>query len=218
MSVKWKYVLSIIFIAIFVVTIVMFFIENLGWTHGANADLKVFRPYVPNTEIDFTKSGNSAKYINVKDGWGGQEPKWRCMVGDNATVKLYVKDGQNTQLMLRIVGFGVYDKENANSQKITVFANDTEIGQWNVAGNDTYSAKIPATVMTDNTLTIRFNVDSPYVSNIDVRPLGMAVREIVVGKNFAGKTKIKIGKWLKNKLKDIEVPDYKDSTEEKNSK
>ena len=211
MSLKWKFILSGLVLAAFAVPIVLFFIESFAWTNGANVDLKVFKPYVPNTEIDFTKSGNSAKYINVQDGWGGQEPKWRCTVGDNSTVKLYVKDGQNTQLMLRISGFGVYDRANSHSQKITVFANDTEIGQWDVAGNDTYSAKIPASVMTDNTLIIRLDIADPYVSNVDIRPLGMAVREIVVGKNFAGKTKIKIGKWLKNKLKDIEVPDYADS-------
>ena len=211
MSWKLKYLIPGAVALFFAAAVGMFFVDNLAWTHGANVDLNVYKPYVPNTEIDFKKSGNSDKYIDMKNGWGGQEPKWRCIVGDNAEMKLYVKDGKDTQLVLRIMGFGVFDKETEQFQKITVYANDTEIETWNVAGNDYYTAKIPAAVMTDNTLVVRLAVDKPFVSNFDSRPLGMAVKEIMVGKNFANKTKIKIGKWLKNQLKDIEAPDYQDT-------
>lgn len=181
--------------------IVLFFTSgDDAWLKNATVDLSEYRPYVLNTDIDFDEGGNSAKYIFENDGWGGQEPKWRCTVGKESTVKLYIKDAQNMDLVVNVYGFGVFDYKNEKNQKITVFANGTEIGSWDVGDNSKYSLKIPNSVMVDNSLTLKFVIDKPYVSAFDSRPLGMAVRQMNVRKQFANKTKRKIGKWLKDKI------------------
>ena len=180
--------------------VLLFTSGNDDWLKNATVDLSEYRPYVLNTDIDFTKDGNSVKYISSDYGWGGLEPKWRCTVGKESIVKLYIKDAKNTDLVVNVYGFGVFDYKNEKNQKITVFANGTELGVWGVGDNSKYSVKIPESVMVDNSLTLKFVIDKPYVSAIDSRPLGMAVRQMNIRKQFANKTKRKIGKWLKDKI------------------
>ena len=180
--------------------ILLFSSGDDAWLKNATVDLSEYRPYVLNTDIDFTKDGNSVKYISSDYGWGGLEPKWRCTVGKESIVKLYIKDAKNTDLVVNVYGFGVFDYKTEKNQKITVFANGTEIGAWDVGDNSRYSLKIPNSVMVDNSLTLKFVIDKPYVSAFDSRPLGMAVRQMNVRKQFANKTKRKIGKWLKDKI------------------
>ena len=180
--------------------ILLFSSGDDAWLKNATVDLSEYRPYVLNTDIDFTKDGNSVKYISSDYGWGGLEPKWRCTVGKESIVKLYIKDAKNTDLVVNVYGFGVFDYKTEKNQKITVFANGTEIGGWDVGDNSGYSLKIPNSVMVDNSLTLKFVIDKPYVSAFDSRPLGMAVRQMNVRKQFANKTKRKIGKWLKDKI------------------
>ena len=170
------------------------------WLKNATVDLSEYRPYVLNTDIEFNQDGNSVKYISSDYGWGGVEPKWRCTVGKESVVKLYIKDAKNTALVLNVYGFGVFNYKTEKNQKITVLANGTEIGEWAVGDNSKYSLKIPDSVMVDNSLTLKFVIDKPYVSAFDSRALGMAVRQMNIRKQFANKTKRKIGKWLKDKI------------------
>jgi hypothetical protein len=66
-----------------------------------------------------------------------------------------------------------------------------------------YSVRIPSYLMKDGSLDIQFFTDKPYTSKKDPRPLGMAVRNIIIKKQIGGQTKRKIGKWIKNKLNKI---------------
>lgn len=198
---KLKYILAGVIFSLMLVFGYVFMVSSDN-TWGKNIN-KEFKPYKPNTEIYFDKDGNTKQYIETKNGWGGQEPKWRCTVGKESVIKLYIKDGMDTPLILNVSGFGVYDHKNDKYQKITLFANDKEITQWNISGDKKYVANIPASIMKDNYLTLRFVIDKPYVSDVDTRALGMAVKQINLRKDIGNKTKKKIGKWLKDKLNNI---------------
>ena len=97
--------------------ILLFSSGDDAWLKNANVDLSEYRPYVLNTDIDFTEDGNSVKYISSDYGWGGLEPKWRCTVGKESIVKLYIKDAQNTDLVVNVYGFGVFDYKTEKNQK-----------------------------------------------------------------------------------------------------
>lgn len=194
-----------VFIALLIVSIISFGIfmwmssgdvrqSNLGGKYSG------YVQYVLGTEIDFASGGNSAEFVKSNIGWGGQEPGHRCIVGSLATLKFFVQDGTGTPLLLKISGFGVFDAEKYTAQEITVFANGSEIAKWNIAGDTELAARIPGYVMSGDTLDISFNVAHPYQLGGGPRALGMAVKKISLEKQFAAKTKIKIGKWLKQKL------------------
>ena len=170
------------------------------WPNSKSVDTKIFKPYIPNTEITFDQGGNSSEYILMQNGWGGQEPKHRCMIGNNVELNLYIKNGKNSPLTLGVYGFGVFDPAKYQHQEITVFANGTEIEKWNVKSRDEYTASIPAYLMKDDTLNLRFVIHDPYTPKGDRRKIGMAVKRITITKKIAGRTRVKIGKWVKNKL------------------
>lgn len=170
------------------------------WPNSKSVDTNVFKPYIPNTEITFNKEGNSSEYILMQNGWGGQEPKHRCMIGKQIDLNLYVKDGKNSPLILGVYGFGVFDRAKYTEQEITVFANGTQIDKWKVVNKEEYTASIPAYLMKDDTLNLRFVIREPYTPTGDTRKIGMAVQKITLTKKIAGRTRVKIGKWLKNKL------------------
>ena len=183
------------------------------WPNSKVVDTSVFKPYIPNTEIIFNQNGNSDDFITTADGWGGQEPKHRCMIGKQIDLNLYVKDGKNSPLILGVYGFGVFDSTKYTEQEITVFANGTEIEKWPVTRNDEYTASIPAYLMKDDTLKLRFVIREPYTPNGDTRKIGMAVKKITLTKKVAGRTRVKIGKWIKDKLTTDTKTDYMVSDE-----
>ena len=149
--------------------------------------------------IDFSRDGNSAEFIDKKLGWGGQETKHRCFVGSNAELSLYVPDITAQQVQLFVHAAGVF-KPDTKCQNIDVYVNDTLVEQWCMDSRDIYVATIPANIITSDALNIRFVIESPYVSPIDARPLGAAVREIYLEKKFAQKTRKKISRWVQDKL------------------
>ncbi len=166
----------------------------------SGVDMEVFRPYILGTKISFAEGGNSADFVKTSDGWGGQEPEHRCAVGTQTVMRLYIPEGSGTPLRIVMDGFGVYPVKTATYQKVTIFANDVEIGVWHVGLDGPFSMDIPSSVMVDNKLTLRFVPESPYSPPPDVRKLSMAVKEIKIDKIFGAQTKRKIGKWLKEKV------------------
>ena len=181
------------------------------WPNSKVVDTSVFKPYIPNTEIIFNQNGNSDDFITTADGWGGQEPKHRCMIGKQIDLNLYVKDGKNSPLILGVYGFGVFNPVKYQYQEITVFANGTEIEKWHVSNRDEYTASIPAYLMKDDTLNLRFVAHEPHLQHN--RQLAMAVQKITLTKKVAGRTRVKIGKWIKDKLTTDTKTDYMVSDE-----
>ncbi|MFQ6729580.1 MAG: hypothetical protein ACLRFK_00795 [Alphaproteobacteria bacterium] len=197
--IKLFLIIGIILCALVGITV---YLSQLGdtWPNDKSVDTNIFKPYIPNTEIIFSRDGNSSEYILMQNGWGGQEPKHRCMIGKQIDLNLYVKNGKNSPLILGVSGFGVFDTTKYSNQEITVFANGTQIDTWHVSKKEEYTASIPAYLMKDDTLNLRFVIHEPYTPKGDTRKIGMAVQRITLTKKIAGRTRVKIGKWLKNKL------------------
>ena len=165
-------------------------------------DTKIYKPYVLGTEISFKEGGNSAEYVNVADGWGGQEPAHRCAVGSETIMRLYIPDSVGASLRLVVDAFGVFPPKTDKYQEITIFANDIEIGVWRVGLDGPFNIEIPSDIITDNTLTLRFVPAKPYSPPPDIRKLSMAVKTVKIEKIFGAQTKKKIGKWVKENLMD----------------
>jgi hypothetical protein len=198
----------IISIVLCVLTGIVVFLFQSGdtWPNSKIVDTSVFKPYIPNTEIVLDKDGNSSEYILMQNGWGAQEPTHRCMIGKQIDLNLYIKDGKNSPLILGVYGFGVFNPVKYQYQEITVFANGTEIEKWHVSNRDEYTASIPAYLMKDDTLNLRFVAHEPHLQHN--RQLAMAVQKITLTKKVAGRTRVKIGKWVKEKLATDTKTDY----------
>ena len=202
MSKKSKFLLILVFLCACILGGFLFvnYKRASDWLNNPGVDTSVYKAYILNTNIDLSSGGNSTDFISEKDGWGDQESEYRCVLNNGAKIRLYVKDGQNTTLDFRVSGFGIYDYDLYPSQEVTVIANGTEVAKWSVADDSEYFARIPGRLMTDNTVEIELRVAHPYTPPVDKRKIGMAVKNITLGTPFAAKTKIKIGKWLKQKL------------------
>ena len=174
----------------------LYFMFGRSGTYNVPAGYKL---YNIGQTIDFSRDGNSAKFVDTKMGWGGQETKHRCFVGSNAELSLYVPDITAQQVQLFVHATGVF-KPDTKCQNIDVYVNDTLVEQWCMGSRDIYVATIPANIITSDALNIRFVIESPYVSPIDARPLGAAVREIYLEKKFAQKTRKKVSRWVQDKL------------------
>ena len=148
-------------------------------------------------DIVFAQDGNSGDFVRGNIGWGGQEPKHRCIVGKTAEMKLFIYNSDNSDLRLILNAFGVYSPDT-KCQEITVYANDVSVAQLCVASRDLYTAIIPAKLIPDGHLHLRFDVAEPYV--VDNRLLGAAVRGITFEKMRGNQTKKKLSLWLQNKL------------------
>ncbi len=196
---KIKYILfSVIGLLILTFIAVFYISNNQSWLKNTGVDLSIYKPYVLNTEIDFSKKGKSFKYINMKDGWGGQQPKWRISLGNESIIRLYIKDGKNKKISLHLTGWGVYNHDKDEFQRVVVFANDKNIGEWKLAENKTYSIIIPSDIMQSNILVIRFDIKKPRLIENTNKKTGMAVTKLQLKKQ--SETKIKIAKWLKNAM------------------
>ena len=155
--------------------------------------------YSVGTKITFNRGGNSADYTLRHPGWGGQEPEHRCIVGNVAELKLFVSDADGRDLRIKVDGFGVFAPDE-KCQNITVYANDTLIDKWCMRRPDIYTATIPASVMPNGALHIRFDVEKPYVSEVDVRALGAAVRGVSIHALNGQQTKKQLSRWIQKKI------------------
>ena len=178
----------------------------------ANFDRNLYRPYVFGTVINFAADGNSADYVQSDNGWGDQEPAYRCTVGKNTTVHLYIPDGAKYNLRLVVNAMGVYPIKTASYQEIAVYTNDVHVATWHVSGNDSYRVDIPRAVMMDNTLTIRFEAAAPYCPPVDNRRLGMAVNQIQIERVIGAQLKRKLGRWFKNYIIDLDNKYFSDAS------
>lgn len=165
-------------------------------------DKKLYKPYILGTTISFAEGGNSADFVKMSDGWGGQEPEHRCAVGKNTIINLYIPDSVDASLRLTVDAFGVFPPKTDKYQEVTVYANDEKLGEWRVGLDGPFVIEIPNGIIKDNTLTLRFMAAKPYSPPPDVRKLSMAVREIKIERILGAQTKKKIGKWIKYNLMD----------------
>ena len=176
----------------------VFFITNkqTGLSNISAEQLGDYRLYELGTEITFNRGGNSLKYMRVKDGWGGQENEYRCTVGNETIMKLYIPDSDGVVLKLQIDAFGVF-AEQETSQTVDVYANERKIITWAVSEPSSYLATIPTSAIKDNKLVLKFVPHAPYCPKGDSRDLSMAVKKMKITKPVAGKTRVKLSLWLR---------------------
>ena len=159
-----------------------------------------FAEYKIGKIIGFEKGGNSEQYI--ASGWGRAETGHTWTNGKDAYLNLFVKDVEDKQLRLSVVGHAVFGP-NDNSQKVTVFVNGKELTVWEVGKeNGTYAVKLPESVVQKGALQIRLHINKPIKIKQDPRDLGMAVNTVKISQIFAAKTKNKLANWFKNKVAD----------------
>ncbi|MBR2412097.1 MAG: hypothetical protein IKB10_00310 [Alphaproteobacteria bacterium] len=195
---RTKIILFISVIAIIAV-VAYAFLRPVNVLYDPSAVRDGYVVYTPGEVIDFSQTGNSRTFAPADGRWGGQEPKHRCITAKTAELKLFIPGGAGADFRFGIEASGVYDPEDG-CQKITVFANDVQIADWCMARRSEYTAMIPANIMQDNHVNIRFEVAKPYVGETDIRTLGAAVRQIYLDKLVGQQTKRKISLWIQQKL------------------
>lgn len=153
-------------------------------------DTGEYVPYVFGQLIDFSEKGNSDSFVKESDGWGNQERKYRCTVSKNVFLRYYVKnDGQAVKLKVRASGSFPYPDDY---QRVIIAINGTDYSHWKVSSKDWYEVVIPASMITDNKLEIRFNMTKPYTPKGDTRKLGMIVEKIKLEKIYGQQTRVKL--------------------------
>ena len=187
--------LYICFLLIFIGTCLIFMLRPRGNDMKTVSVPDGYAVYKLGKTIDFAADGNSLDFVPVSDAWGGQEARHRCINAKTAHIKLFVPDMDDSDLRLTIDLYGVYAPDE-KCQDISVFANDTQIAHWCVPRHDVFSAKIPSSVLSDDTIDIRFDIAKPYTSDIDFITRGAAVREITLERIRGNKTKKKISLWF----------------------
>lgn len=172
-----------------------------------------FACYNIGTNISFDANGNSKNFIKSSDGWGGQEPKHRCAIGNNSVINLYIPNAKDKNLRLDVDAFGVWNPEQ-KYQKIEVYANDTKLTDWKMNDESTYSVDIPSALMTDNKISIRFHGLNPYTPTGDTRKISMAVLSVKIVKLRGRAEKQKIARWLKQQIEKL----FPETEEEKKAR
>lgn len=168
-------------------------------------NIEQYQTYKIGKEITFKIGGNSEKYIGT--GWSGSEQKFTWTDGNDAYVMMFIKDTYDKKLQLNLLGHCIFDSEKSENQKITVYANNTELTTWDCKREETvYHAVLPQEIIENGLLKIRFNINEPFSPGADTRRLGLSVKSIDLSKLSTSKMKIKIALWLKKLLKVPENP------------
>ena len=166
---------------------------------------KGFYKYNIGDELELKINGNAENYLGA--GWSGFEKSFTWTDGQDAYINMFVKNAAGKKLQLNVYGHCIFDPENAQSQKITVYANGTELTTWDCKReHSSYRAVLPESVVGNGALEIRFNIDKPFSPGADTRKLGIAVKEIEISNISLSQTKLKIALWLKKILKVPENP------------
>lgn len=201
---KYKKITLITIVGLLIIscTAWFFYNKNQNWYKGI--DLGENKPYVLGTEILFENGGNSKDFVYHKDGWGGQEEKFRCTVGKDTIMNLYIKNGASANLKMVITGFGIFPSKKQH-QDIEVYANETKVKDLQVGDKATYVVQIPANVMVDNKLSVRLHIPHPYTPSYSNRKLGMCVSSMTIDADRGIETKRKISRWISGSMNKLQT-------------
>ena len=193
---KFSYIIGVIsgIIAAFIIAVALFSGETID-----NKNIIVPEGYVlynPGKKIDFTEKGNSDTFIKESDGWGGQGDTFRCALGSDSVLNLYIHNDKMYDFKLELFGYSVF-KPGDNFQVIEVYANETRITDWYMNSQQTYTAVIPKELLQDGKLTIRFHAEKPYAPEENQIKVSMVVSSVRI-KAIRGTGKAKM--WLKKRF------------------
>ena len=196
----WFIISGMVFLL--VIVFAFLFLKNTN-SESLQDNLNGYQTYRIGQTINFAANGNSQKYIGK--GWSGAEQKFTWTDGKDAYVNLFLANAKDKKLQLNVFGYGIFGS-NDKCQNITVYINNSELTTWCVSHNDdNYMVEIPQNVINDGANQIRFHIDKPVVLKNDPRHLGFNVKSMYISHPFAAEFKIKIARWIKNKV--LKAPD-----------
>ena len=179
--------------SILLVLLATWWLYGFCYNRSFPKDTGEYIPYVMGKVVDFTAKGDSAMFVKDEDGWGNQEEKYRCTVKKDVFMRYYVKnDGNAVKLMVRASGSFPYPDDH---QRVIVSINGTKFTHWDVSAKDWYQVIIPASMIPDNKLEIRFSMTKPYTPKGDTRKLGMIVEKIKLEKIYGQQTRVRLRNW-----------------------
>lgn len=157
-----------------------------------------YKHYNIGHKIYFNIGGNSTLYTGA--GWSTQEKDFTWTDGKDAYLNFFINDAKDKKLQLNMFGRGIFAPTD-ECQKITVYVNDAELTTWCFSHqDDNYVTEIPESLIESGEVQIRLHIEKPFVAKPDPRHLGAAVKNVYISQVFAAKTKVKIARWIKNKI------------------
>jgi len=134
--------------------------------------------------IDFSKDGNSNKYITY--GWSFQESGFRWTDGNSSGINFSLNYKPSDTIIINLECFGYLAKRSIDYQKVSVYLNNYFVGELNITSDGSYYLSFPASDLSGKLpLRLKFtfaNAHSPasFGFSSDGRKLGIGVRKISV--------------------------------------
>ncbi len=173
-------------------------VKNLTLSTADKGNPNGFEEYKIGKNISFSKGGNSNLY--TESGWSNQENGLTWTDGQDAYVNMFVNGAKGKSLKLVVEGSAIFAPTD-KYQNVTVYVNDKELTTWLVSRSPAfYNVVIPADVVADGALSIRFHIAKPFSPKLDSRHLGFAVKSMELSSRFGAQTKTKVASWVKDKV------------------
>lgn len=112
--------------------------------------------YILRARITFSNLGNSSKY--VRSGWAHAVLNHRTMIAKTGACSLSLKNYTDGDLELMVTG-GPVSRELQSSFVMHVFAGDEKIDTWNITSFKHYNTIIPAALIKNNKLSLKFEAE-----------------------------------------------------------
>ncbi|HHT0592177.1 TPA: sulfatase-like hydrolase/transferase [Legionella anisa] len=158
--------------------------KNLNREYAAGSVKQVikFAEYKLGTPLSFAQEGNVAKFL--KQGWYGQEKDHRWTEGSKSRLGLYIKQEKSQSLLLRLHA-SAFPTKDRKPQQIKVLVNEHQVASWTMLELDWYEATIPAKIIGNGLLDIKFIIAEPTApseisESLDHRKLGIFAQEIII--------------------------------------
>jgi hypothetical protein len=138
--------------------------------------------YKMRQSINFSRSGNSGRYIGK--GWGEQESTHRWTTSKMATMQLKLEDDLRSDVLFRMQG-KAYLGPKESSKKVDIIVNKQHIGTLKLSQFGWYKTVIPADVLDNKQMNIKFYIHDPVApytveGSLDTRELGFSVYQMVL--------------------------------------
>ena len=139
--------------------------------------------YRPGEQISFVKGGNGD--FCRGQGWSNSEDDFTWTDGKKAEVNIPAGDIR-VKLIMKVFTGGLYNPGKLEAQRVNIYINGTNVGQWIVRDKAEYTIKLPEHPVVNNNINIVFDLpDANLPGNIglnsdDGRTLGLCVGYIML--------------------------------------
>lgn len=135
--------------------------------------------------VSFGRKSDGEKYLRY--GWSGSEASYIWSNKERARLNFRLSKKVNTPLVIKLNAWG-FPALGRDPQNISVYANETKIGSWQVLELAWYEVTVPKEMIINDTVDITFEIGKPTApceisDSKDCRKLGIALKELVVEPN-----------------------------------